>query len=146
MERAQGASQFKARGGARDKGSLAMAFGIHYARKVTRAAAVSRRVPSSPALRAPFHLLREKTFWTFSCGQRRGDVRRLVRWYRRTPEHSFPQGEHDRGGIDGPDVNPPVRQDEIHNPSFRAAPTAPHEPPLRVARRVNPPGLTVPIA
>jgi len=63
-------------------------------------------------------LFREKAFWTFSRGQRLGDLRRLVRQYGRTPENTFPVGEHYRGGQYGPDVNLPVPQDEQNNPNF----------------------------
>ena len=61
---------------------------------------------------------REKAFWTFSRGQRLGDLRRLVRFYGRTPENTFPVGQHYRGGEYGPDVNMPVPTDELTNPNF----------------------------
>jgi hypothetical protein len=61
---------------------------------------------------------REKAFWTFSRGQRLGDLRRLIRFYGRTPEATFPVGEHYRGGNYGPDVNLPVPTDELTNPNF----------------------------
>ena len=64
-------------------------------------------------------LFREKAFWTFSRGQRLGDLRRLIRFYGRTPDNTFPQGVHYRGGTYGPDVNLPVPQDEIYNPNFK---------------------------
>ena len=62
---------------------------------------------------------REKAFWTFSRGQRLGDLRRLIRFYPgHTPENTFPVGEHYRGGTYGPDVNLPVPTDELTNPNF----------------------------
>jgi len=61
---------------------------------------------------------REKAFWTFSRGQRLGDLRRLIRFYGRTPDTTFPVGEHYRGGDYGPDVNMPVPTDELTNPNF----------------------------
>ena len=68
-------------------------------------------------------LFREKAFWTFSRGQRLGDLRRLVRqdpyktWF--NVANSFPTGTHYRGGTYGPDVNLPVPQDEQNNnPNF----------------------------
>ena len=64
-------------------------------------------------------LFREKAFWTFSRGQRLGDLRRLIRQYGRTAENTFPQGEHYRGGQYGPDLNLPVPQDETYNPNFK---------------------------
>ncbi len=63
-------------------------------------------------------LFREKAFWTFSRGQRLGDLRRLIRQYGRTPETTFPEGIHYRGGTYGPDVNLPVPEDERNNPNF----------------------------
>jgi hypothetical protein len=60
-------------------------------------------------------MFREKAFWTFSRGQRLGDLRRLVRQYGRTVDNVFPQGVHYKGGIYGPDINFPVVQNEIGN-------------------------------
>jgi hypothetical protein len=68
-------------------------------------------------------LFREKAFWTFSRGQRLGDLRRLVRqdpyktWF--NVGNSFPSGIHYRGGTYGTDVNLPVPSDEQNNnPKF----------------------------
>ncbi|MGH7670882.1 MAG: hypothetical protein ACRENQ_15455 [Gemmatimonadaceae bacterium] len=63
-------------------------------------------------------LFREKAFWTFSRGQRLGDLRRLVRQYNRPVTSVFPEGQHYRGGDYGPDVNLPVPNDEMNNPNF----------------------------
>lgn len=63
-------------------------------------------------------LFREKAFWTFSRGQRLGDLRRLIRQYGRTPDTTFPVGPHYRGGTYGSDVNLPVPQQEENNPNF----------------------------
>ncbi|MDF1503750.1 hypothetical protein [Roseisolibacter sp. H3M3-2] len=63
-------------------------------------------------------LFREKAFWTFSRGQRLGDLRRLVRFYGRTPETTFPVGQFYRGGQYGADVNLPIPTDELVNPNF----------------------------
>lgn len=60
---------------------------------------------------------REKAFWTFSRGQRLGDLRRLIRQYGRTPANTFPTGTHYRGGTYGSDVNLPVPQAEQNNPN-----------------------------
>jgi hypothetical protein len=63
---------------------------------------------------------REKAFWTFSRGQRLGDLRRLVRFYPgHTVANTFPTGTHYRGGDYGPDVNLPVPTDELTNPNFK---------------------------
>ncbi|HEU5186059.1 MAG TPA: hypothetical protein VFU01_15915 [Gemmatimonadaceae bacterium] len=61
---------------------------------------------------------REKAFWTFSRGQRLGDLRRLIRQYGRTENTTFPVGEHYKGGDYGDDVNLPVPQAEENNPNF----------------------------
>jgi hypothetical protein len=66
-------------------------------------------------------LFREKAFWTFSRGQRLGDLRRLVRQYGRTQDQVFPTGAHYRGGEYGTDVNLPVPQEEDNNPAFGSA-------------------------
>ncbi len=62
-------------------------------------------------------LFREKAFWTFSRGQRLGDMRRLIRQYGRTPDNTFPVGIHYKGGNYGTDVNLPVPQAEQNNPN-----------------------------
>ena len=63
-------------------------------------------------------LFREKAFWTFSRGQRLGDMRRLVRQYDRPADEVFPVGTHYKGGTYGSDVNLPVVTDERTNPNF----------------------------
>jgi hypothetical protein len=63
-------------------------------------------------------LFREKAFWTFSRGQRLGDMRRLIRQYGRAADAIFPTGTHYRGVPYGTDVNLPVPQDEQNNPNF----------------------------
>jgi hypothetical protein len=66
-------------------------------------------------------LFREKAFWTFSRGQRLGDLRRLIRQYGRAADGSttFPVGTHYRGGTYGADLNLPVTTDELNNPQFK---------------------------
>ncbi len=61
---------------------------------------------------------REKAFWTFSRGQRLGDMRRLIRQYGRAADSVFPIGIHYKGGNYGVDVNFPVVTDERNNPLF----------------------------
>src|SRR5687768_12096673 len=62
---------------------------------------------------------REKAFWTFSRGQRLGDLRRLIRQYDRTEDNTFPSGNHYKGGAYGEDVNLPVpKNEEGNNPNF----------------------------
>lgn len=63
-------------------------------------------------------LFREKAFWTYSRGQRLGDLRRLIRQYGRTPANTFPTGTHYRGGEYGTDVNFPIPQEEDTNAEF----------------------------
>ena len=64
-------------------------------------------------------MFREKAFWTFSRGQRLGDMRRLLRQYGRTEANTFPQGVHYKGGNYGTDVNFPIVTDERNNPNFQ---------------------------
>ena len=78
-----------------------------------------------PALTAPATreaavtlFFREKAFWTFSRGQRLGDLRRLIRFYGRTPENTFPTGTFYKGGVYGSDVNFPIPTNESVNPNF----------------------------
>jgi len=72
--------------------------------------------PGTAAGRVSLHF-REKAFWTFSRGQRLGDMRRLIRQYGRTEATVFPTGVHFRGGNYGSDVNLPVPQAEQNNPN-----------------------------
>jgi starch-binding outer membrane protein, SusD/RagB family len=64
-------------------------------------------------------LFREKALWTFTRGQRLGDMRRLIRQYHRTPDQVFPVGQHYRGATYGADVNLPITTGESNgNPNF----------------------------
>ncbi|MEO7086292.1 MAG: hypothetical protein ABI442_03955 [Gemmatimonadaceae bacterium] len=63
---------------------------------------------------------REKAFWQFSRGTRLGDLRRLVRQYKRTQDNVFPTGTFHKNGNPpyGTDVNFPVTTNENPNPAF----------------------------
>jgi len=83
--------------------------------------------PAMPALASPATkdaatdlYFREKAFWTFSRGQRLGDLRRLVRQYNRTQDKVFPTGTFHKNGNPpyGNDVNFPVTTNENPNPNF----------------------------
>lgn len=75
-------------------------------------------MPATAAARVNL-MFREKAFWTFSRGQRLGDLRRLIRQYGRTPDTTFPVGTHYRNVTYGDDVNLPVPKDEEkNNPLF----------------------------
>ena len=74
--------------------------------------------PGSAQARISLHF-REKAFWTFSRGQRLGDMRRLVRQYGRAANDVFPVGLHYKGGDYGTDVNLPIVTDERNNPLFK---------------------------
>ncbi len=83
-------------------------------------------VPSMPNLVDPGNTaarvsltFREKAFWTFSRGQRLGDLRRLIRQYGRAATDVFPEGVHFKAGTYGTDVNFPVVTDEENNPNFK---------------------------
>jgi hypothetical protein len=82
--------------------------------------------PAMTALAAPSAkpaaidlFFREKAFWTYSRGQRLGDLRRLIRQYGRTQDNEFPDGTFFNGGNYGTDVNFPVHVDEQNNPEFK---------------------------
>jgi starch-binding outer membrane protein, SusD/RagB family len=75
-------------------------------------------VPTDSAT-AVSRYFREKAFWTFTRGQRLGDLRRLIRQYGRTEDTTFPVGTHYKGGVYGDDVNLPVpKNEEGNNPNF----------------------------
>jgi hypothetical protein len=63
---------------------------------------------------------REKAFWTYSRGQRLGDLRRLIRLYGKAADGSdtFPTGTFFKGGTYGADVNFPMTVDETNNPNY----------------------------
>lgn len=73
--------------------------------------------PGTEAARVSL-LFREKAFWTFSRGQRLGDLRRLVRQFGRPPDQVFPVGPHYKTTAYGDDVNFPIHTDETNNPKF----------------------------
>jgi hypothetical protein len=82
--------------------------------------------PVMPALASPATkdaaidlFFREKALWTYSRGQRLGDLRRLIRQYGRTQNNVFPVGTFFKGGTYGTDVNFPVHVDETNNPDFK---------------------------
>ncbi|MGI8549043.1 MAG: hypothetical protein ACR2M1_17255 [Gemmatimonadaceae bacterium] len=65
-------------------------------------------------------LFRERAFWLFSTGHRVGDLRRLIKYYKRPAEAVFPTGAWHKGGQYGTDVNFPVPQAEQNNPNLPA--------------------------
>lgn len=106
-------------------GDPAKYFAIHNALRAAppklgevQAAALAPLVdPGTDAARVSLQF-REKAFWTFSRGQRLGDMRRLVRQYGRAVTDVFPVGIHYKGGDYGADVNFPIVTDERNNPKF----------------------------
>jgi hypothetical protein len=83
--------------------------------------------PVMPALAVPTTqtaainlYFREKAFWQFSRGTRLGDLRRLIRQYKRTQDQVFPTGTFHKNGNPqyGTDVNFPVTTNENPNPNF----------------------------
>lgn len=73
--------------------------------------------PGTPDARLSLQF-REKAFWTFGRGERLGDMRRLVRQYKRPADQVFPTGTFFKGGDYGTDVNLPVPQAEQNNSKF----------------------------
>lgn len=96
------------------------------ANRITQVGTVTLAATALPALADPGTdtarvslLFREKAFWTFSRGQRLGDLRRLVRQFGRTPDNVFPTGPHYKTSAYGTDVNFPIHTDEVgNNPNF----------------------------
>ena len=74
--------------------------------------------PGTPAGRISLQF-REKAFWTYGRGERLGDLRRLVRQYGRPQDQVFPTGTFFKGGAYGTDVNLPVPQAELNNPTYK---------------------------
>lgn len=97
------------------------------ATRITQVGTVVLAATALPALADPGSdsarislLFREKAFWTFSRGQRLGDLRRLVRQFGRSPDTVFPVGPHYKTTAYGDDVNFPIHTDEQNNPKFQA--------------------------
>ncbi len=63
-------------------------------------------------------MFRERAFWLYNTGTRLGDLRRLVREYKRPQDQVYPTGPFHRGGTYGTDVAFPVPFDEVNNPQF----------------------------
>ena len=84
---------------------------------VTTPAMAALPAPTSKAAAIDL-FFREKALWTYSRGQRLGDLRRLIRQYGRTQDNVFPVGNYFKSGVYGADVNLPVTDNEITNPNF----------------------------
>jgi hypothetical protein len=86
---------------------------------ITTAAMTTLATPATKA-DAVNLFFREKAFWTYSRGQRLGDLRRLIRLYGRAADGSdtFPTGIFFKGGSYGGDVNFPMTVDETNNPNY----------------------------
>ena len=63
-------------------------------------------------------LFREAAFWTFTRGQRLGNIRRLVRQYGRAATSVYPEGNHYRNTTYGTDKTLLVPQAEANNPQW----------------------------
>lgn len=63
-------------------------------------------------------LFKERAYWLFLTSHRLGDMRRLIRQYKRPVETVFPMGPYFKGGTFGTDVNSPVPQREQNNPNY----------------------------
>lgn len=74
--------------------------------------------PSGTAVDRENLLFREAALWTFSRGQRLGNMRRLVRQYGRAATSVYPEGQHYRGTTYGTDLTLPIPQQELNNPNY----------------------------
>jgi hypothetical protein len=71
-------------------------------------------------------LFRERAFWFWGTAHRLGDLRRLVKDYKRGAETVYPSGPYFKGGAYGTDVVLIPAQAEKNNPDFTGcSPTAP---------------------
>ena len=75
--------------------------------------------PDPDALRGDL-VFRERAFWLYLTGHRRGDLRRLIREYRRSPNAVYPTDTYPGGsGSYGTEVVAPVPTDEqAGNPAY----------------------------
>lgn len=85
----------------------------------TPAAMLALSVPTNRTEAARLYF-REKAFWTWSRGQRLGDLRRMIRQYGFTQDQVFPTGQFFKGGTYGTQVNLDVGSAELNNPNFTA--------------------------
>jgi hypothetical protein len=76
--------------------------------------------PGTQAARVDL-LFKERAFWMFTTAHRLGDLRRLVRQYKRTPQSVYPSGPYFKGGVYGNDLAFPVPFDEANNSRFDPA-------------------------
>lgn len=66
-------------------------------------------------------LFQERAYWLFLTGERQGDLRRLVRLYKRNPDQVYPRGSYPLAGslpTYGTDVSANIPQAERSNPLF----------------------------
>ena len=66
-------------------------------------------------------LFRERGFSLWLTAHRLGDMRRLVRAYKRPANTVFPIGAYSGGGVYGTDVNLPIPVQEQNNPNYTGA-------------------------
>jgi hypothetical protein len=62
-------------------------------------------------------LFSERAFWLYATGHRLGDMRRLIRVYKRNADTVFPTGAYHKNGVYGTDVNLPIPIEEQNNPN-----------------------------
>jgi hypothetical protein len=63
-------------------------------------------------------LFKERAYWLYLTSHRLGDLRRLIREYKRPVNSVFPNGPYFKGGVYGTDVNVPVPFQEQNNPEY----------------------------
>jgi hypothetical protein len=74
--------------------------------------------PGTDAARVDL-IFRERALWLYGTGHRLGDLRRLVRTYKRAAESVYPTGAWWKSGNYGTDVTLPIPQSEETNPNFQ---------------------------
>ena len=63
-------------------------------------------------------IFRERAFWLFGTAHRLGDLRRLMKFYGRSEDATFPTGQYFKGGSYGDQVSLMVPQDEGRNTNY----------------------------
>ncbi len=63
-------------------------------------------------------LFAERAAWLFATGHRQGDLRRLIRQYRRRQDQVYPIGPYPGFGLYGNEVTVPIPSSEFANPHF----------------------------
>ncbi|MBC7895803.1 MAG: hypothetical protein H7066_10325 [Cytophagaceae bacterium] len=99
------------------RGDAGGALALLNAVRTTKAGLAPLADPGSPSALVDL-LFRERALWMYFTAHRLGDLRRLVRQYRRPPETVFPTGAYAKGGRYGTELVLVPAQTELNNPAW----------------------------